>query len=308
MKFTIFTGCYNSSNFIERVFNSLKGQEYKNFEWIVIDDASKDYTVKLLHQFKEENPKIDIKIIEQKKNVGVAENRRKAINMATGDFFITWDHDDVQLPNQLATFLENWKKFGNKNVANIFGFCQDQHGKILGRQYPNGNHVSNYFTHYRKYFMTNVVKQEKHVCTLVNVLKKYVNFTYPEGYKPNGEILWATIALEYDSIFINNAVREYYIEDSNPNNLSSATRSEVADNIYKMKNIWVNHFIKKIRHEPTLVLRLIFAQVFYGFLSNKSLKQIISDVDNITNKTIIFLFAIPAKLILWKMKRSNKGV
>ena len=308
MKFTIFTGCYNSSNFIDRVFKSLKSQEYKNFEWIVIDDASKDDTVKLLYQFKNKNPTIDIKIIELKKNVGVAENRRRAINMANGDFFITWDHDDIQLPNQLAIFLENWNKLKTEKVANIFGFCQDQNGVILGEQYPNGNHVSNYFIHYRKYFMTNIVKQEKHVCTLVNILKKHINYTYPEGYKPNGEILWAKIALEYNSIFINDPVREYYIEDSNPNNMSSATRSEGAENIYKTKNIWVNHFIKRMGHEPKLVLRLIFAQTFYGFLSNRTLLSIIKDVNSIINKAIIFMMAVPAKLLLWKMKNSTKGL
>ena len=308
MKFTIFTGCYNSSNFIERVFKSLKAQEYKNFEWIVIDDASQDNTVELLYQFKDKNPVLDIKIIELKENIGVAENRRTAINMAKGDFFVTWDHDDEQLPNQLSLFYNNWKKFGTKKVANLFGFCQDQDGKIRGKLFPKGTHVSNYFTYYRKYFMSNIVKQEKHVCTLVSVLKSHINYIFPEGYRPNGEILWAKIALEYDSIFINEVVRTYYIEDSIQNNMSSVSRSKSANTIYKMKNVWVNHFIKKIKHEPTLVLRIIFAQIFYGFLSNRSLIKISKDVNSTTNKFMIFCMAIPAKVLLWKMKISRKGL
>jgi len=308
MKFTIFTGCYNSSNFIERVFKSIKNQIYKDFEWIVIDDASKDNTVKLLQQFKKENSDLDMKIIVLDKNVGVAENRRKAINMAIGDLFVTWDHDDEQLPNQLLVFKDAWSKFGNHNVANVFAFCCDQNNNLRGEKFPKGDHVSNYFKYYKKYFMSNIVKQEKHVCTSVSILKNQVNYKFLEGYSPNGEILWAKIALDYDSIFVNTPVRIYYIEDSSSNNMSSVSRSEAADNIYRVKNIWVNHFIKKMTSEPLLILRLYFAQAFYGFLSKRSLIKIVNDTKGNINKFMILIVSIPARLLLLKMQITNKGL
>ena len=41
-KFTIFTPCYNGENTIERVFESVSNQTYTNFEWIIVNDGSKD--------------------------------------------------------------------------------------------------------------------------------------------------------------------------------------------------------------------------------------------------------------------------
>lgn len=308
MKFTIFTGSYNSSKFIDRVFKSLKSQTYQNFEWIVIDDASKDDTVSILTEFKNENPELDIKLIALEKNRSVGVNRRHAIKIAEGDLFVTWDHDDEQLPNQLEIFKNAWKSFGSQSVANIFAFCVDQNNNYRGDKFPKGDHVDNYFTYYKKYFMSNIVKQEKHVCTSIKILKKYIDYEFPEGYKLNGEIMWAKLALEYDSIFINTAVRKYYIEASNSNNMSSATRTQAASNIYKMKSIWVNHFLVKMKHEPLLVLRLYFAKVFYGFLSKKSLFKIIGNTNGIFSKIIILFMSIPARLLLIKMKITKKGL
>ena len=98
MTFTVFTGCYNSANFLHRVFKSLLNQTYKDFEWIVVDDASKDNTAELLDDFKEKHPEYRITIIKRKSNRGVAANRRKAISLAKGKYFVTWDHDDEQVP------------------------------------------------------------------------------------------------------------------------------------------------------------------------------------------------------------------
>ena len=41
---TVFTPTYNRADTLERLYNSLKNQSVKNFEWIVIDDGSTDRT------------------------------------------------------------------------------------------------------------------------------------------------------------------------------------------------------------------------------------------------------------------------
>lgn len=308
MKFTIFTGCYNSSKFIDRVFKSLKSQTYQNFEWIVIDDASSDNTLKILNDFKLKNKSLDIKLISLDKNRGVAKNRKHAIEVAKGDFFITWDHDDIQKANQLETFFNAWKNLGNDKIANIFSFCEDQNGVVLGEKFIQKQHVSNYFNHYKRHFMTNVVKQEKHVCTRVDVIKKNIKHIFDEGPIKDGEMLWAKIALDYNSIFINDSLRVYHIEKENLNNMSSRTRLQVAESVYFEKTIWVNYYIKALLKEPMLCIRLIFAKSFYGLLSNKSIKNIISSTKGFFSKFLVFFSLIPAKLLMIKMKVTKKGL
>ena len=42
MKFTLVTSFYNGENFIEQLYEKIKSQTYKNWEWIVTDDFSND--------------------------------------------------------------------------------------------------------------------------------------------------------------------------------------------------------------------------------------------------------------------------
>ena len=42
MKFSIVTSFYNTSEYVEKLYNSLLSQTYQNWEWIVTDDFSKN--------------------------------------------------------------------------------------------------------------------------------------------------------------------------------------------------------------------------------------------------------------------------
>ena len=44
MKFTIFTPTYNRKELLTNLYESLKKQAYKDFEWIIVDDGSSDGT------------------------------------------------------------------------------------------------------------------------------------------------------------------------------------------------------------------------------------------------------------------------
>ncbi|MEH7574008.1 glycosyltransferase family 2 protein, partial [Cytobacillus firmus] len=43
-KFTVFTPTYNRAHTIERVYESLKVQTFRDFEWLIVDDGSLDNT------------------------------------------------------------------------------------------------------------------------------------------------------------------------------------------------------------------------------------------------------------------------
>ena len=47
---SIITATYNSERFVLDTYNSIANQTYKNWEWLVTDDCSKDNTVEL-HSF-----------------------------------------------------------------------------------------------------------------------------------------------------------------------------------------------------------------------------------------------------------------
>ena len=84
-KITIFTPAYNRAYTLQRLYESIKKQEYKNFEWISVDDGSKDNTKELIHSFISEK-KVDIKYFFQE-NSGKHIAINKGVEEASGNLF-----------------------------------------------------------------------------------------------------------------------------------------------------------------------------------------------------------------------------
>ena len=52
MRYSIITVSYNSEKTIERTIKSILAQSEKDYEYIIVDGASKDCTVKLIKQYE----------------------------------------------------------------------------------------------------------------------------------------------------------------------------------------------------------------------------------------------------------------
>lgn len=98
---SIITPCYNSEKYISETYDSIKSQNYKNWEWIIVDDCSSDKSVEIIQSFNDER----IKLFIQSKNQGAAYARNLALNKAQGRFITFLDSDDLWLPNFLETTI-----------------------------------------------------------------------------------------------------------------------------------------------------------------------------------------------------------
>lgn len=307
IEFTIFTGTYNSENVIDRVFGSIRNQNYINFEWIIIDDCSKDNTLQLLLDFRRDNPDLDISIITHKENRGVAYSRKEALQLAKGRYFVTWDHDDIQLPDQLSQFSEVWRKHDDPDICNIFCKIKDQNNNVLGDKFPTDIYISNYIDMHDDYLLSTETSGmvEHHVCVktdrYLEVLKYYEqNNALLEGRLPNGADIWGMLAyLGYRTIFVNKVLRTYYINQVDRITMSSGTRKEKSSRIFLNKLLWVNYFNHKKGHNNYYwYLRTHSAVGLYGFLSGRNVKDILSKINGFNSK-VIFFCLIPVSLILY---------
>lgn len=126
-KITIFTPCYNGGNTIQRVFDSVENQTYNNFEWIIVNDGSKDNSDVIIQNLIKKSPiKDKIKYISQN-NLGKHRTWNKVVDLSTGEFFVPADADDSFIPitleyfnrkiNELIDAYGNIEKFSGINVC-----------------------------------------------------------------------------------------------------------------------------------------------------------------------------------------------
>lgn len=105
---SIITPAYNSSNVIEETIKSVLAQTFKNWELIIVDDCSTDNTFELALEFAKKDNRI--KVLKNKKNLGVALTRNVALDSAQGKYIAFLDSDDMWMPNKLSVQIEYMEK------------------------------------------------------------------------------------------------------------------------------------------------------------------------------------------------------
>lgn len=103
---------YNHANFLENAINSLIGQEYLNWEAIIVDNHSTDNTIELINSFNDDR----LKITKIQNNGIIAASRNKGIDMANGDWIAFLDSDDTWYPGKLKLLISIIETLENYDV------------------------------------------------------------------------------------------------------------------------------------------------------------------------------------------------
>lgn len=105
---SIITPAYNAESFIRETIESVQKQTYKDWELIIIDDCSTDFTYVVAKEYAEKDPRI--KVIKAPKNGGVAAARNIGLENVSGDFIAFLDSDDLWKPEKLEKQLAFMKE------------------------------------------------------------------------------------------------------------------------------------------------------------------------------------------------------
>lgn len=129
--FKIVVPCYNAEKYIEKCITSIKSQTYKNFECIVLDDASTDNTTSVVNELISGDNRFSI--ITNDINVGVVHNTNAGIEKICtkpSDIVVIVDGDDW-LSNQYSLELVS-TKYKNSGCWMTYG----SHEKWDGTSVP----------------------------------------------------------------------------------------------------------------------------------------------------------------------------
>lgn len=95
-KVSVIMAVCNGEDYIEKCVESILGQTFADFEFIIIDDGSTDSTPNLLNHYNDPR----LKILRQE-NQGLTRSLKTAAQIARGSFIARMDADDVSLPDRL---------------------------------------------------------------------------------------------------------------------------------------------------------------------------------------------------------------
>ena len=113
MKISIITVCFNSQQTIRATIKSVLSQSYKQVEYIIIDGASTDNTIKIIKEFSNS---IDVFVSES--DAGIYDAINKGISKSSGDVVGLLHADDV-FDNK--SVIDNVMGLFDENVDMIYG-------------------------------------------------------------------------------------------------------------------------------------------------------------------------------------------
>ncbi len=104
VKVTVIVTCYNLARFLPRALDSIIVQTFKDWECIVVNDASPDNTIDVVQDYSLKDPRI--KILTNETNQYLAGALNAGIAKAKGQYIIPIDADNELAPNSLAILSE----------------------------------------------------------------------------------------------------------------------------------------------------------------------------------------------------------
>jgi glycosyltransferase involved in cell wall biosynthesis len=90
---------YHDKGFLREAIDSILGQEYRNLELIVSDDASNAATEAICREYAARDPRVRHHRAER--NRGAVANFNRAFELARGEYFMWAAYDDVRHPQYL---------------------------------------------------------------------------------------------------------------------------------------------------------------------------------------------------------------
>lgn len=114
MKFSIIVPVYQVEKYIDKCIASIKNQDHKNFECIVVDDGSLDRSIDIAKQIVGDDERFHF---IHKQNGGLSDARNTGLNAVRGDYIWFIDSDDFIEINSLSLLDKHIQKHASDIIC-----------------------------------------------------------------------------------------------------------------------------------------------------------------------------------------------
>jgi glycosyltransferase involved in cell wall biosynthesis len=102
-KVSVIMPVYNAQDFLAQAIESILAQTFKDFEFLIINDGSKDNSLDIIKIYLEKDRRISL---VSRGNMGLVETLNKGLAIAKGEYIARQDADDISLAIRLKKQVE----------------------------------------------------------------------------------------------------------------------------------------------------------------------------------------------------------
>lgn len=100
---SVFMSVYNGARYLDEAIASILGQDFADFEFLIVNDGSTDGSAALLQKWAATDRRI---ILIDRENRGLVFSLNEMIALAKAPLLARMDCDDISLPNRFSMQIE----------------------------------------------------------------------------------------------------------------------------------------------------------------------------------------------------------
>lgn len=118
---------YNKEKYLSKSIESILGQTFEDFEFLIVNDGSTDRTSEILCKYKDPR----IRIIENYENIGLTKSLNRGLEIATGEYVARQDADDISDSSRIEKQVRAFEEDKTLGLVGSFFNIIDEGGRIL---------------------------------------------------------------------------------------------------------------------------------------------------------------------------------
>ncbi len=129
-KVSIILPVYNAEKFLDENLLSILNQSFEDFEFIIINDESKDKSAEIIQRYAEKDKRIIF--LNNEKNMGCVKTRNKGLKLARGEYIAVMDPDDVCLTDRFKIQVDYLDRHPEIFLIGGSAIVIDEEGNRMG--------------------------------------------------------------------------------------------------------------------------------------------------------------------------------
>ena len=118
---------YNGGEYLKKCIESVLGQTFSDFEFLIVDDRSTDTSRDTINSYKNKR----IRLIKNDKNLGQVKSLNIGLDNAHGEYIARMDQDDIMVKDRLKKQADFLDRNEDISLVGAWGEVIDENGKVF---------------------------------------------------------------------------------------------------------------------------------------------------------------------------------